>query len=82
MPCGEETRDKSAERVADEHVRRSDICAFEQDSKLTGLARGTARHRPGVAPAEAGAIVGAGAGMMATYKASRGEGLVVEDEQR
>ena len=68
MPCGEETRDKRAERVADEHVGRSDICAFEQDSKLTGLARGAARHRPGVAPPEAGAIVGAGAGKLGNLR--------------
>ena len=57
----EDAHDEAAERVADEHERRRHAGASEQHVQLVGDAAGRARHRPGIAPAESGAIVAAGA---------------------
>ena len=61
VPGGKDPHHQAAERVPDEHERRRDAGALEQHRQLVSHATRRSRHRPGVAPAKAGAIVAAGA---------------------
>ena len=62
VPCREDAHDEAAERMTDEKEWRLDTRAIEQDAQLISHTSGRARHRSGLAPSEARAIVAADAG--------------------